>query len=67
MPLLQLPPLLVIFWIVPNPCFPVKDRYQVELLANLDKVPESGALVIVAFPKPKGGSGFPARVFAVLP
>jgi kynurenine formamidase len=44
-----------------------KDRYQVELLGNLDKVPESGALVIVAFPKPKGGSGFPARVFAVLP
>jgi len=44
-----------------------KDRYQVELLTNLDKVPESGALVIVAFPKPKGGSGFPARVFAVLP
>jgi len=44
-----------------------KDRYQVELLANLDKVPDWGALVIVAFPKPKGGSGFPARVFAVLP
>lgn len=44
-----------------------RNRYQVELLANLDKVPESGALVIVAFPKPKAGSGFPARVFAILP
>ncbi|MEM3793842.1 MAG: cyclase family protein, partial [Candidatus Bathyarchaeia archaeon] len=43
------------------------NHYQVELLTNLDKVPEYGALVIVAFPKPKGGSGFPARVFAILP
>jgi kynurenine formamidase len=44
-----------------------KNRYQVELLTNLDRVPESGAVVIVAFPKPKGGSGFPARVFAIVP
>jgi len=44
-----------------------KDHYQVELLANLDKVPEAGAVIIVAFPKPKGGSGFPARAFAILP
>ena len=43
------------------------DHYQIELLANLDKVPEAGAIVVVAFPKPKGGSGFPARVFAVVP
>ena len=43
------------------------DHYQVELLANLDRVPESGALVVVAVPKPEGGSGFPARVFAILP
>jgi len=43
------------------------DHYQVELLANLDQVPEVGALVVVSFPKPKGGSGFPARVFAILP
>jgi kynurenine formamidase len=43
------------------------DHYQIELLANLDKVPESGALVVVSFPKPKEGSGFPARVFAILP
>lgn len=44
-----------------------QDHYQIELLANLDKVPEAGALVVVAFPKPKDGSGFPARVFAILP
>jgi len=43
------------------------DHYQVELLTNLDRLPEAGALVIVAFPKPRGGSGFPARVWAVLP
>lgn len=43
------------------------NHYQIELLANLDQVPESGAMVIVSFPKPKGGSGFPARVFAICP
>jgi len=43
------------------------DHYQVELLTNLDQVPEVGALVVVSFPKPKGGSGFPARVFAIVP
>jgi kynurenine formamidase len=43
------------------------NHYQIELLTNLDQVPESGAIVVVSFPKPKGGSGFPARVFAILP
>jgi kynurenine formamidase len=43
------------------------NHYQIEMLANLDQVPESGAIVIVSFPKPKGGSGFPARVFAIVP
>ena len=43
------------------------NHYQIELLANLDQVPESGAIVIVSFPKPKGGSGFPARVIAIAP
>lgn len=43
------------------------DHYQIELLAHLDQVPEAGAIVFATFPKPKGGSGFPARVFAVLP
>lgn len=43
------------------------DHFQIELLANLDKVPEQGALVLVAFPKPQNGSGFPARVVAIVP
>jgi kynurenine formamidase len=43
------------------------NHYQIELLSNLEKVPQAGALVVVSFPKPKGGSGFPARVFAILP
>lgn len=43
------------------------NHYQIELLANLDQLPEAGAIVIVSFPKPKGGSGFPARVFAIIP
>ena len=44
-----------------------QNHYQIELLANLDQVPEAGAFVVVAWPKPKGGSGFPARVFAIVP
>jgi kynurenine formamidase len=44
-----------------------RNHYQIELLCNLDQVPESGALAIVTFPKPRKGSGFPARVFAILP
>ena len=44
-----------------------QDHYQIELLTNLDEVPQTDALVVVAFPKPKDGSGFPARVFAILP
>lgn len=43
------------------------NHYQIELLTNLDKIPVYGALVVVSFPKPKDGSGFPARVFAILP
>jgi kynurenine formamidase len=40
-------------------------HYQIELLTNLDRVPEAGGLVMVTFPKPRGGSGFPARVIAI--
>jgi kynurenine formamidase len=43
------------------------NHYQIELLANLDQVPEHGALIVAAFPKPKNGTGFPARAFAILP
>lgn len=44
-----------------------RDKYQIEMLANLDQTPEFGALAVVTFPKPRSGSGFPARVFAILP
>lgn len=44
-----------------------RDRYQIEALASLDAVPEAGAIVVAAFPRPRGGSGFPARVFALAP
>lgn len=44
-----------------------RNIYQIELLDNLDKIPEWGALVVVTWPKPLKGSGFPARVFAILP
>lgn len=43
------------------------NHYQIELLANLDQVPESGAVVWVTFPKVENGSGFPARVVAIVP
>jgi kynurenine formamidase len=42
-------------------------HWQIEMLANLDQVPATGALIIVAWPKPKGGLGFPVRAFAILP
>jgi kynurenine formamidase len=44
-----------------------QNHYQIELLCTLDRVPEFGALVVATFPKPRKGSGFPARVFAILP
>lgn len=43
------------------------NHYQIEMLANLDQVPEAGAIAIVTWPKPDGGTGFPARVIAILP
>lgn len=43
------------------------NHYQIEMLANLDQVPEAGGVVWVTFPKPENGSGFPARVIAIAP
>ncbi len=42
-------------------------HYQIEVMANLDKVPPTGALIVVTWPKVKDGLGFPARAFAILP
>jgi kynurenine formamidase len=44
-----------------------QNKWQIELLANLDKVPASGALIVASWPKAKNGSGFPARAFAIVP
>ncbi|AXG81867.1 cyclase family protein [Streptomyces paludis] len=44
-----------------------RDRWQIELMTGLDRVPEAGALIVATWPKPRGGSGFPARVFALHP
>ena len=40
-------------------------KYGLELMANLGKVPRSGATLIVGGPKHLGASGGPVRVFAV--
>ena len=42
-------------------------HYQIEVMANLDQVPATGALIVVTWPKVKDGLGFPARAFAILP
>jgi kynurenine formamidase len=42
------------------------NHYQIEMLTNLDQVPEAGALIMVSFPKPEHGAGFPARAIAIV-
>jgi kynurenine formamidase len=42
-------------------------HYQIEVMSNLDKVPPTGALIVVSWPKVRDGLGFPARAFAILP
>lgn len=41
--------------------------FQIENLADLSALPESGAFIIAAPIKLEGGSGGPCRVFAILP
>ncbi|MGH9778799.1 MAG: cyclase family protein, partial [Candidatus Acidiferrales bacterium] len=41
--------------------------YHLENLADLSALPESGAVLVVAPIKLEGGTGGPARVFAILP
>ena len=48
-------------WILNN------DHWQIEVMANLDKVPATGAVIVVTWPKVDHGFGFPARAFAILP
>ncbi len=42
------------------------NRWGLECLANLDDVPAKGATLVVGGPKHRGGSGGPARVFAMV-
>ncbi len=42
-------------------------KYGLENLANLDQLPEKGAMLIVAPVKVEDGSGGPTRIFVVLP
>lgn len=44
-----------------------QNKYQIEMLTNLDQLPEKGAIVFIGVPKPHKGSGFPTRVIAVVP
>jgi kynurenine formamidase len=41
-------------------------KYGVELIANLNAVPPSGATIVVGGPKHEGASGGPCRVFALV-
>lgn len=41
-------------------------RFGIENLANMDKLPASGATIVIGAPKHKGGSGGPARIFAMV-
>lgn len=42
------------------------NRYGIENLANLDRVPAAGATLVVGAPKHRGGTGGPARIFALV-
>ncbi len=52
-------------FIVHNTWLPA-GRYGIEGIANLDGLPAKGATIIVGAPKIKGGTGGPARVFAMV-
>ncbi|MGB3407465.1 MAG: cyclase family protein [Jannaschia sp.] len=41
-------------------------RYGIECLAGLDQVPAAGATLVVGAPTHKGGTGGPARIFALV-
>ena len=41
-------------------------RFGIENLANLDKVPTKGATLVIGAPKHRGGTGGPARIFAMV-
>jgi kynurenine formamidase len=42
-----------------------QDKFQIEVMRNLDKVPEAGAMLLCSWPSVVGGVGFSARCVAV--
>lgn len=44
-----------------------KDKYQIEMLRNLDKLPPAGSLIFCTFPGITDAPGFTARCFAIAP
>lgn len=44
-----------------------KDKFQVEVLANLSEVPAIGAAIVLGVPKIKRAPGFNIRAFAIVP
>ncbi|MDT8346081.1 MAG: cyclase family protein, partial [Thermohalobaculum sp.] len=42
------------------------NRWGIECLANLDRLPATGATLVVGAPKVRGGTGGPARIFALI-
>lgn len=41
-------------------------RFGIENIANLDSVPANGATLVIGAPKHRGGTGGPARIFAMV-
>jgi kynurenine formamidase len=41
-------------------------RFGIECLAGLDRVPAAGATIVIGAPKHRGGTGGPARIFALV-
>lgn len=44
-----------------------QNKYQVEVLTNLQAVPATGSIILIGVPKIKGAPGFNTRVFAICP
>ncbi len=57
-------------WPMPYPCHTLMhgaNKYGLQCLKNLDQLPPSGAIIVAAPLKIKGGSGSPLRVLALVP
>lgn len=43
-----------------------QDKIQIELMVNLEQLPETGGLILCTFPRIKDGTGFTARCVAIV-